>query len=89
VTGWASLFFLETLTNPKQDIVAAVRRPKQRETWHRLGPAARRTERKVAERRKNKGNTMYLATINAQARKFNNAKIERKCKVKRGVGIKM
>jgi hypothetical protein len=83
------VLFLETLTNPKQDIAAAVRRPKQRETRCRLGPAARRTERKAAERRKNKGNTMYPATINAQARKFNNAKIERKCKAKRGVGIKI
>jgi hypothetical protein len=81
--------FLETLTNPKQDIAAAVRRPKQRETRRRLGPAAHRTERKAAERRKNKGNTMYPATINTQARKFNNAKIERKCKAKRGVGIKI
>jgi hypothetical protein len=44
--------FLETLTNPKQDIAAAVRRPKKRETRRRLGPAARRTERKAAERRK-------------------------------------
>jgi hypothetical protein len=32
---------------------------------------------------------MYPATTNAQARKFNNAKIERKCKAKRGVGIKI
>jgi hypothetical protein len=52
VTGWAALFFLETLTNPKQDIAAAVRRPKQRETRRRLGPAAHRTERKAVERRK-------------------------------------
>jgi hypothetical protein len=46
------VLFLETLTNPKQDIAAAVRRPKQRETLRRLGPASRRTERKAAERRK-------------------------------------
>jgi hypothetical protein len=77
------------LTNPKQDIAAAFRRPKQRETRRRLGPAPCRTERKAAERRKNKGNTMYPTTINAQACKFNNAKIERKCRAKRGVGIKI
>jgi hypothetical protein len=32
---------------------------------------------------------MYPAMINAQALKFNNTKIERKFKAKRGVGIKI
>jgi hypothetical protein len=37
--------------------------------------------------KENKGsNTKYPATIDAQARKFNSAKIERKCEAKRGVG---
>jgi hypothetical protein len=49
---------------------------------------ARTRIRATVERvKENKGsNTKYPATIEAQARKFNSAKIERKCEVKRGVG---
>jgi hypothetical protein len=49
---------------------------------------ARTRIRATAERvKENKGsNTEYPATIDAQAHKFNSAKIERKCEAKRGVG---